>query len=42
MGYKIDVPLQEQRVRIVGFEITPYSVPLGRACTPGMLDPLRR
>lgn len=37
-GYDINVPLPLSAFRITGFEITPRSIPTGKACTPNMYE----
>ena len=33
-GHSFSIPIPQKTVRIVGFEVTPRSIPLGMACMP--------
>lgn len=37
-GYKANLKLPSEQFRIVGLEVTPRSVPYGKACTTDMYD----
>jgi hypothetical protein len=34
----VNVPIPQSAYRIVAFEVTPRSVPTGKACTPNMYE----